>query len=150
MKYLVVAIILACLVSCSPFGFNPAGYEKMDKNLYTAWDKTSSHKYIAEGKYSQYWKSPKQFEADGGGDCEDFTGYLMYQLGEGEAVIVTCQDDGKESCHCIIRYRGQYLEPQRLGEYLPIESLGWKIYEVYSWDAYMAKITDFGTRRIPG
>jgi len=146
MKYGFCLLIIAVTVSCSPFLFNTEGYERMDENLYAAWSKTSSYKYIAEGKGNQYWKSPKEFEVDGGGDCEDFSGYLMYQLGEGDAVIVTYQRDGKSICHCIIRYRGKYLEPQIFDHWIEPELIGWKIVETYSWTEYMAKITDFGTR----
>jgi hypothetical protein len=148
MKYIVI-VLLSCLVaSCSPFGLNPKGYEKLDENLSIAWGKTSSYKYISEAKGKQYWKSPKQFEADGGGDCEDFTGHLMYYLGEGEAIVVTYKRDGKEYCHCIVRLNGKYLEPQSIGKYYDLNELGWKIVDEYSWNEYMAMITDFGMRNL--
>jgi hypothetical protein len=35
-----------------------------------------------------YWKSPREFENDGGGDYEDFATYLMYLLGEKSSMYV--------------------------------------------------------------
>lgn len=146
MKYLGFAIILACLFSCSPFGFNTAGYEEMDENLYTAWARTSSYTYIAETSDKQYCKSPKEFEADGGGDCEDFTGHLMYYVGEGQAVLVSFTRNGEHIDHYIMKYRGKYIEPQCLGKYIDLDKLGYKVLDTYSWADFMSRITDFGTR----
>jgi hypothetical protein len=146
MKYLIACLVVLSIVSCSPFGFNSEGYAKQESDFYSAWVITASYQYIGETKGVQYWKSPKQFESDGGGDCEDFTGHLMYYAGEGEAVLVSYQENGETICHCIMKYRGRYLEPQTVGTYYDIDAMGWKIIDTYSWNDYMAKITDFGTR----
>ncbi len=146
MKYFAIGLLLLSIVSCSPFGINTAGYSVKDEALYVAWARTSSYKYIAEENGGQCWKSPKQFEADGGGDCEDFVGHMLYYLGEGEAVLVTWPDGDKVTCHCVVKYRNEYIEPQIYDRHLNPEAFGWKIIKTYSWSEYMSKITDFGTR----
>ena len=126
MKYLVAFLAILSIVSCSPFGFNLEGYAKQESDFNSAWVKTSNYKYISEGD-AQYFKSPKQFESDGGGDCEDFTGHLMYYAGEGEAVFISYQKDGETRCHCIMKYRGRYLEPQCFGRYYDPDATKWTI-----------------------
>ena len=146
MKYLLAVVAALVFASCSPFGLNVAGYSDKAESLDSAWAKTASYTYIPEGH--AHWKSPKQFEADGGGECEDFSGHLLYSLGEGEAVTVAFYQNGERFGHCIIRYHGKYIEPQCYGEYIDIEKRGWVIVDEYSWQEVMATITQHGTRKI--
>lgn len=101
------------LASCDPaFGFNAAGYEHLRRDLESAWRHTASFRYMEDPR--GYWKSPLQFERDGGGDCEDFAANLMYYLGEGSRLYVVVLD-GHDSPHAIVWYEGRYLEPQDYG-----------------------------------
>lgn len=146
MKALVLALAVFTIVSCSPFGFNKVGYESPRMELPEAWMKTARHTYIDEGDHRDYWKSPKEFEADDGGDCEDFSGYMLYLLGEGEAICVKYTRDGIDHYHCIIKYNGKYLEPQRYGRYYDIEEEQFTIYKIISWDIVMSYITLYGIK----
>lgn len=91
------------------FGLNKLDYSRLNMDLDTAWRQTASYKYILDSR--NYWKSPREFEADGGGDCEDFAIHLMYHLGETSALYVV-KLKGQSTYHAIVYYNGQYLEPQ--------------------------------------
>ena len=52
----------------------------MQQDLDTAWKTVSAMKYIPEEE--NYWKSPKEFFEDGGGDCEDYSISKYYTLME--------------------------------------------------------------------
>lgn len=91
------------------FGLNKLDYSRLNMDLGTAWRQTASYKYILDTQ--NYWKSPREFEADGGGDCEDFAIHLMYHLGEASALYVV-KLKGQSTYHAIVHYNGQYLEPQ--------------------------------------
>ena len=146
MKYLLAVVAALVFASCSPFGLNVAGYAEKAESLDIAWAKTSSYAYIPEDK--NHWKSPKQFEEDGGGECEDFSSHLLYSLGEGEAVTVSFYQQSEKADHCIVRYRGKYIEPQCYNEYIDIEKRGWVVVDEYTWEEVMATITRHGTRKI--
>jgi hypothetical protein len=114
MKLLLFALAVL-FMSCSPFGLNPLGYEVLHEDLDTAWQRVASMKYIPEEGIN-YWKSPKEFFQDGGGDCEDFSIALLYLLGEGEMYTYM---DARIGLHSIVKYRGLFLEPQRYDRYRP-------------------------------
>jgi len=119
-KLFYISILFIC--SCSPFFLNTQGYEYLEMDLETAWKETASFRYIHEDV--NYWKSPIEFERDGGGDCEDFSVYLVYILGE-EASLVIIEN------HAIVKYRGLYIEPQKYGRYLEIQEKN--ILEIYDY-----------------
>ena len=73
-----VAIIALCatiaLASCStPVLDSPV------LPLDDAWRETASYDARLDPP-GGYWKTPSEFEADGGGDCEDFATYFLYLL----------------------------------------------------------------------
>lgn len=138
MRYLLVLIPIV-FISCSPFGFNPMGYEVKHEDLNTAWKKVSAMKYIKEEV--NYWKSPIEFYADGGGDCEDFSAALIYELGPDASAVCYRREDG---VHCIVLYNGEYIEPIRYGmrQYPPNILYTLTYYEI------MELCTDKGRKRL--
>lgn len=100
--------LLFILVSCQQVLINSPSIE-----LDEAWKQTASFEYIYNDPVN--FKQPWQFERDGGGDCEDFALYLCWLLGDDATVIVIEYATGP--CHAIVKYRGEYLEPQRYGMY---------------------------------
>lgn len=98
------------ITSCDmAFGFNKNEYVRLNTDLETAWRQTASYSYILDT--NNRWKSPKEFEHDGGGDCEDFAVHLMYDLGV-SSVLYVVRLRGKETYHAIVLYDGKFLEPQ--------------------------------------
>ena len=110
---LTAAVVGAFLGGCSPFAFNIKNYTYEEEALYKAWREVSSHKYIYD--FGEYWESPQEFEARGGGDCEDFAIDLVYRLGETASAVCVLNADG--GLHEIVKFKGLYLEPQRFGMY---------------------------------
>ena len=108
-----VSLIGTFLVGCSPFAFNAKGYSYREENLATAWEKVAAHTYIYD--IGEYWASPAEFEARGGGDCEDFAFALVYRLGKKARAVCIRKPDGQ--FHEIVEYNGRFLEPQRSGMY---------------------------------
>jgi hypothetical protein len=103
-------LVMAGISSCDvAFGFNALDYARLNLDLETAWRKTAAYRYFPDAPND--WKSPKEFEHDGGGDCEDFATYLMYQLGDESAMYLVKLGSPKKY-HAIVLYNGRYLEPQ--------------------------------------
>jgi hypothetical protein len=144
MKHGIVILAVLLLTACSqsPFGLNPLGYTEQHQTLITAWEHTASYTYIPESK--NYWKSPKEFEADGGGDCEDFVVDLLYHLGEGRLYIVRM--NGSTTLHAVVEYRGGFLEAQVVGCYYT--HADFTVLESYSWTHVMQAVTKGGTKSI--
>lgn len=159
MKALFIIFLLLFVVSCShpgaallapepektndpyllAFGKNPLGYKYQELPLEEAWPIVASMKYIPED--GDYWKSPKEFFADGGGDCEDFTSALMYLLGaDSWAVLINAIPRG----HYIVLYRGQYIEPQRINTFFNETKI--TIVEKYRYDYALSWATAYGTK----
>jgi len=139
MKIVYFSIIALLVISCSPFGFNPMGYEEKAMPLNEAWKLVSSYKYIPDKL--GYWKSPKEFFSDGGGDCEDFSAALVYLLGPKASMVVYDRGDCN---HCIVEYKGEYLEPQTYSKRYT------SISELYRLDYYeaMDRTTDRGNKSL--
>jgi hypothetical protein len=110
------------------------GYEIQEKSLEESWQKVSSYEYIEDLEH--YWKSPKEFFTDGGGDCEDFAIALIYLLGPDASFVCTDWNPGK---HAIVKYNNKYLEPQNYNLYLNNVSV------VYELDYY--NIMEIATRK---
>jgi predicted transglutaminase-like cysteine proteinase len=71
-------ILIPCLLllsACSP-------------SLQSVNNKVNAYRYIPEAKGLDEWKSPAQFYADGGGDCDDFAIVKMALLPDHETYIV--------------------------------------------------------------
>lgn len=137
-KLFYISILFFC--SCSPFLLNTQGYEYLEMDLETAWRKTASFKYIEDDHGNSYLKSPRQFEKDGGGDCEDFSCYLMYLLGESSSMVIIKD----EYLHAIVLYNDMYIEPQKYSIiYCEID-----VYKSFTYEAIMSKSTINGTRII--
>lgn len=140
------ALSILTLGSCAPFYFNPKGYESPKLSFDEAWRKTASFTYMIDNGLAEEFKSPRQFEENGGGDCEDFGAYMMYLMGGGEMACLAIYDVNGEiiSAHCGIIYDGKIIEPQRYGELVDmgIYSLHMKL----SYSYVMSRATEYGTR----
>lgn len=111
MTALLLALLLA---SCSsPFGGNAEGYEVLETPLMDAWRATAAFRYQAEDGALDYWKSPREFERDGGGDCEDFAAYMIYLLGPKASMAIVRNKSG--GLHAMVLWEGDLLEPQMAG-----------------------------------
>jgi len=119
------------------------GYKVLEMDLDAAWKKIAAYTYSEENE--EYVKSPKEFEKDGGGDCEDFAIYMMYLLGPESRIIVISTSLGK---HAIIKYDNKYIEPQIYGYYYDASSL--VVLYSYNYDYIMEAATDKGTKNITG
>lgn len=139
---MIVLLISLLICSCSsPFGINIMDYEELTGEEFSSWQKTASFSYLPEVK--DYWKSPIEFESDGGGDCEDFSIYLVYLLGK-EASVVSVKINGMY--HSIVSYRGYYLEPQKVLRYYRKDAF--TTLRVYSYAEAMRKATRYGTKEV--
>lgn len=136
-KFFYISILFAC--SCSPFFLNSEGYKENEMRLEDAWKIVSSYEYIEDEHGNSYLKSPKQFESDGGGDCEDFAAYMMYLLGKDSTMVIMIVG---EEYHAIVFYNGFYLEPQVYSIYYNDVN----IYKVFNYDYVMQKATKYGSK----
>lgn len=162
--YMVIAtILLVALSSCQspldayynrhkPFGGNELNYDpNMDVDLDRAWKyvsrNNSSFTYIYETDRTQdYWKSPIEFEADGGGDCEDFCVYLMYLLGENANTSLVYTKSPEGTYHALVKYKNIYLEAQWYGQYYYESDL--VIITERSYTYVMNRATNLGSKSI--
>ena len=126
MKYISI-FLLICLVSCSPFISSKGGYESPELSLQEAWRKTSSFSYM-ENDWDA--KSPNQFEKDGGGNCRDFSTYMVYLLGS-QAYMIIIERKDELTNHAIVHYDGHFVEPQIYGRYVDMEKLEYKWVSYY-------------------
>jgi len=134
--------LLYCLIlaGCSsPFGSNILGYEEQSEGLADVWREVSSYNYIAEDTTLDYWKSPKEFEADGGGDCEDFAAYMIYLLGP-EASMAVIAING---FHAVVYWEGELLEPQVINGRWKTEPL-W----ILDYNYVMSRSTSQGAKHV--
>lgn len=141
-KLLALALSAALLASCSsPFGANPEGYETLGVPLAEAWARAASFRYMPEDGTLDYWKSPNEFEADGGGDCEDFAAYMVYLLGP-EASVSVIYLEGR-GLHAVVSWEGRLLEPQAANGY-------WSGPALWSLDYWyvMSRSTAGGTKSV--
>lgn len=96
MKYLFLIFLLS---GCAP-------------SLQDVNNKVNSYKYIPEAKGQDIWKSPEQFYADGGGDCEDAAVAKMALLPDYESyVVVGYLPDGQ--AHAVLLVGGEYVLDNR-------------------------------------
>lgn len=143
MKYLMLAIIFSIIVSCAPFGINIEGYEVLSEPLEVAWPKSAALKYIPDTNPDDQWKSPHETIKDGGGDCEDIAVVLLYYLGP-ESQLVEIKMG--TILHCIVKYRGKYIEAQSVGAYYDPSQLN--IIDIFSYNSVMETTTHWGTQSI--
>lgn len=85
-------------------------YPYLEEELLSAWKICAAFTYYSDGN-RDYWRSPKEFERDGGGDCDCFSAWLVYHLGKNASLAVV-QMNGHEKYHAIVFYNGVYVEPQ--------------------------------------
>lgn len=124
---------------------NSVGYESNALSLDDAWKRTAiGHTYISEDEGKDHWKSPAEFSADGGGDCEDFAIYMIYWLGE-EADMVVLHNLVRKGYHAVVRYRGVLYDSMAYGTVVELsENL---LYcEDYSYEYLMAYTTAGGIK----
>lgn len=140
---LAATLVGTFIAGCSPFAFNTKGYSYREENLETAWDKVAAHKYIYD--VGDYWASPAEFEARGGGDCEDFAFALVYRLGRKARAVCVLKPDGQ--FHEIVEYNGLFLEPQRSGMYYEKKDL--TILWISDYDQTMSVLTLWGMKSTP-
>jgi len=138
-KSILVAVIVLLIASCSPFGLNPMGYEILHEDLDTAWRKVSAMEYQTET--TPYVKSPTEFFATGGGDCDDFVAALVYLLGpESSGLSISYPFPN----HCIVKYRGMHMEPQVYNMYYSENDI--VITGEYTYYEIMIPSTRWGTK----
>ncbi|HWR11293.1 MAG TPA: hypothetical protein VN445_05705 [Rectinemataceae bacterium] len=141
-KAIVPAMVIgAFFAGCSPFAINTKGYTYIEENLRDAWKDVASHKYINEDV--EYWASPMEFEARGGGDCEDFAFALVYRLGRSSSSV--CVLNPKGGFHEIVKFKDRYLEPQRYGMYYDPKNL--TILWATNYDETMSMVTLWGAKQ---
>jgi hypothetical protein len=127
MKYVILTLAITILSSCSAI-LSPIiekiedeifiDYPYLEEDLDIAWKKVSKFQYNNDPSGIGYWKSPKEFEKDGFGDCEDFSAYMIYHLGkEASCVMVHLKKHPYNLNHAIVFYKGRYIEPQKYGKY---------------------------------
>lgn len=141
-KAIFAAVIGAVFAGCSPFAFNSQGYSYNEENLYTAWKKVSSYKYIYD--VAEYWSSPAEFDARGGGDCEDFAFALVYRLGKDARAV--CIRNQQGALHEIVEFNGRFLEPQRFGMYYEKNAI--TVLWVMNYDETMSVSTLWGVKSL--
>jgi hypothetical protein len=136
-------LILVLVLSSCTFPINTQGYveEGRGLSLEEAWMQTAQYSYIWEE--INYWKSPLEFEADGGGDCEDFAVYMMYLLGPESMMVIA---EGRSVYHAYIWYNGKIMEPQNYGEYINEATLN--IYEWIPWKEALGLATEGGRKSL--
>jgi hypothetical protein len=146
-----VFISIAISTSCTPYWFNTEGYKVLSEPLYPTWVNVArpNHKYIS----MSYWQSPHEFEAAGGGNCVGFAVDLIYYLGE-DAEFVPCKTSfcAPGTSHVVVKYKGQYLEPQIWGvTYTVGDGTLISVDDSYSYYSIMQSVTNFGTKSMePG
>lgn len=129
--------LVLMLGSCA-FPMNTQGYAEKGKGmpLEEAWLIASAYEY--QWEEVGYWKSPLEFERDGGGDCEDFAAYMMYLLGDESMMVVV---GGRWGDHALVWYGGRILEPQVYGMYVDCIVKEW-----VAWTEVMGLATGGGSR----
>jgi hypothetical protein len=119
--YFFVGVVLAILVQYLFFGCaiaqddNP--YKSPRMQFDEAWKDTAGYSYIEDHGLEE-WRTPEEFEKEGGGDCDCFCVHLIWELGGGSLVGVETEvHKGKGlSKHAIVEYGGEFIEPQHYGK----------------------------------
>jgi hypothetical protein len=119
------------------------GYEVLHEDLDTAWKRVAAMKYISDGG-SDNLKSPTEFFRDGGGDCADFAGTLIYLLGPEAEMVEVLNDSGIK--HALVLYNKLYLDPQIYGLYLNKETI--QILNIYTYNDVVKLSTDYGRKSL--
>lgn len=121
MRNFALALGLFVLIGCTSKAQVPErleDYPLSAENPITAWLDVSVKDLIPEPPGEDYWKSPREFEHDFGGDCEDFAIDLLYKIGP-EATLVLLRDTTDPSgrtAHAVVRWHGHLWEPQYFGK----------------------------------
>lgn len=144
-KFAIFGLVALLIAGCAPFGRNSEGYEVIAEPLDEAWVFVAGHEYfIPDPKF----QSPRQFEEAGGGVCMGFAIDLVYHLGP-EASYVVCEVSWGEpgKTHAIVKYHGEYLEPQAAGYYYTLgDEYLVSIVKEIPYDDIMSASTDYGSR----
>ncbi len=139
----VISILFAILLfSCSGIlNSNIIEYESPMLPLEEAWARTASFTYMQETDTWDYWKSPIEFERDGGGDCEDFATYMIYLLGPDAKMAVLNLGEG---FHAVVWFEDKLLEPQHKNCYWTGSGVHWLL----DYDYVMRRATNSGAKSI--
>lgn len=140
MMFVVAVVLMGCN---GPFYTNEMGYEELSLSPDEAWAAMSDFVYIEEYGEFDYIKSPREFERDGGGDCDDFAVYMCYLLGP-ESYTIWATDGERK--HVFIEYKGEWLEPQITG--MRWAKNRWEVLYRRGYYTTMEMATHDGTRRI--
>ena len=122
-------------------------YPIIERPLNEAWQETAKFIYVKEPKGQNEWKSPIELKKDGWGDCEDFSSYLIYQLGpksELVGIIRAGTEDSRDNIHAIVYFEGKYLEPQKYNKYYIKNNF--ELVWTMSYDAVMKRSTAMYTK----
>lgn len=150
---LAVVLVVAVLASCAPL-VGPtldrealdvdlsAAYPYLEEPLTAAWRHTAALHYYPDGEVN-YWQSPHETEARGGGDCEDMATALVYRLGR-EASRVSVYKLRTGTYHSIVWYKERYIEAQVYGRYL--DPKDFDVRKVYPYEVVMRASTANGRK----
>jgi hypothetical protein len=131
----IVCILLLGLAGCT-MPMDWSNYPEQHDDLMTAWRATAELAYMDDPP-GGYWKSPRETERDGGGDCEDLATFMIYRLGPEAALVITYN-------HAVVEYRGQLIEAQYMGSTYPAGSL--RVRRRISYYLAMELATDYGRK----
>lgn len=128
MKILGLLVGILLLVSCgvvTPRSEVLADYPLLAEHPVDSWLQVSVKDFIAEAPGEDYWKSPREFEKDFGGDCEDFAVDLLYHIGpEASLVLLRRRGDAPGSAlHATVKWHGHLWEPQYFGLEYPLTNV---------------------------
>lgn len=137
-----ILLSIALFSSCSSYFMNK-NYPYIETDLDTAWTKTASFSFIEEDAGDDYCKSPLEFEADGGGDCEDFVTYMVYLLGNKSSMIIL-RNLSTGGLHAVVGYDGKWLEASVYNKI--IYDFRFEAIKTISYDEVMEKATKGGIK----
>jgi hypothetical protein len=149
-RILLLGIILSLIVGCSsPFILNLKGYEVLSEPLDIAWPEVAKREYFFPDPRIQ---SPEQFEHSNGGICMGFAIDLMYHLGKDSSYVICKVSFGDPTkSHAIVKYHGDYIEPQAYGKYYAVgDGELISIEKEYSYTEAMMFFTAGGSRAVGG
>lgn len=146
MKAIYLVFIIFFMSCSNPFGDN-CNYCYESYPIDSAWEITASFSFKPD--IDGYWSSPKEFEEAGGGDCEDFSTYMLYLLGPDSGArlaIIPYNNNNTIGFHAVIKLAsGKLIEPQFYGMYYPNDTdIIWSL----SYYDVMRYSTDGGRKSI--
>ena len=111
MRLSIAALSLTILAASCSSAILPSPYLDID----SAWRETASFTYQPD-EPADYWKSPSEFLADNGGDCEDFSTYFLHLVGPDAGASLAVLYLPGRGFHAVVQLPdGRLIEPQSYG-----------------------------------